>query len=107
MTDPVLQKNGAKTDYWKTGHSYMKRRVNEIGALAGFEKSGHFFFNKPLGRGYDDGLSSALAICDMLDRNPGQEHGRPQERAAEDLGLADHVAALRRRDEIRRRRRRW
>jgi phosphomannomutase/phosphoglucomutase len=23
---------------------------------AGFEKSGHFFFNKPLGRGYDDGL---------------------------------------------------
>ena len=70
MTDPVLQKNGAKTDYWKTGHSYMKRRVNEIGAVAGFEKSGHFFFNKPLGRGYDDGLIFALAVCDMLDRNP-------------------------------------
>ena len=47
MTDPVLIANGAKTDYWKTGHSYMKRRVNELGALAGFEKSGHFFFNKP------------------------------------------------------------
>jgi phosphomannomutase/phosphoglucomutase len=72
MTDPVLAKNGAKTDYWKTGHSYMKRRVNEIGALAGFEKSGHFFFNKPIGRGYDDGLISALAVCDMLDRNPGR-----------------------------------
>ena len=70
MTDPVLAKNGAKTDYWKTGHSYMKRRVNEIGAMAGFEKSGHFFFNKPLGRGYDDGLIFALAVCDMLDRNP-------------------------------------
>jgi phosphomannomutase / phosphoglucomutase len=70
MTDPVLRKNGARTDYWKTGHSYMKRRVNEIGALAGFEKSGHFFFNKPLGRGYDDGLVFALAVCDMLDRNP-------------------------------------
>ena len=64
----------------------MKRRVNEIGALAGFEKSGHFFFNKPLGRGYDDGLVFALAVCDMLDRNPGKEHGRSQERAAEDLG---------------------
>ena len=50
----------------------MKRRVNEIGALAGFEKSGHFFFNKPLGRGYDDGLIFALAVCDMLDRNPGK-----------------------------------
>jgi phosphomannomutase/phosphoglucomutase len=70
MTDPVLAANGAKTDYWKTGHSYMKRRVNEIGALAGFEKSGHFFFNKPVGRGYDDGLIFALAVCDMLERNP-------------------------------------
>ncbi len=69
MTDPVLQQNGAKTDYWKTGHSYMKRRTHELGALAGFEKSGHFFFNKPVGRGYDDGLISALAVCDMLDRN--------------------------------------
>src|SRR6266511_1739959 len=73
MTDPILQKNGAKADYWKTGHSYMKRRVNEIGALAGFEKSGHFFFNKPIGRGYDDGLIFALAVCDMLERNPGKK----------------------------------
>ncbi len=70
VTDPVLQANGAKTEYWKTGHSYMKRRTNELKALAGFEKSGHFFFNKPFGRGYDDGLVSAIAICDMLDRNP-------------------------------------
>ena len=68
VTDPVLQKQGAKTLYWKTGHSYMKRRTNELGALAGFEKSGHFFFNKPFGRGYDDGLISAIAICEMLDR---------------------------------------
>src|SRR5712671_4637792 len=73
MTDPVLIANGAKTDYWKTGHSYMKRRVNEIGALAGFEKSGHFFFNKPIGRGYDDGMIFGLAVCDMLDRNPGKK----------------------------------
>src|SRR6266404_1688837 len=70
VTDPVLQKQGAKTTYWKTGHSYMKRRTNELGALAGFEKSGHFFFNKPFGRGYDDGLISAIAICEMLDRAP-------------------------------------
>jgi len=72
MTDPVLKANGAKVDYWKTGHSYMKRRVNKIGALAGFEKSGHFFFNQPIGRGYDDGLVFALAVCDMLDRSPGK-----------------------------------
>ncbi|MEM6761673.1 MAG: phosphomannomutase/phosphoglucomutase [Pseudomonadota bacterium] len=72
MTDPVLQENGAKTDYFKTGHSYIKRRVNELNAVAGFEKSGHFFFNAPLGRGYDDGLVSAIAILEMLDRNPGK-----------------------------------
>ena len=29
-TDPVLQANGARTDYWKTGHSYIKRRVAEL-----------------------------------------------------------------------------
>ena len=70
-TDPVLQQNGAVTHYWKTGHSYMKRHTHELGALAGFEKSGHFFFNTPIGRGYDDGLLSAIAICDMLDRADG------------------------------------
>jgi len=69
-TDPELQDNGARTDYWKTGHSYIKRRVTELSALAGFEKSGHFFFNKPVGRGYDDGILTAIAVCDMLDRNP-------------------------------------
>jgi phosphomannomutase/phosphoglucomutase len=73
LTDPVLKKNGAKADFWKTGHSYIKRRVAETKALAGFEKSGHFFFNPPVGRGYDDGLVAALAICDMLDRNPGKK----------------------------------
>ncbi len=72
LTDPVLRKLGAKVDYWKTGHSHMKRRTHELNALVGFEKSGHFFFNPPFGRGYDDGLVSAIAVCDMLDRNPGR-----------------------------------
>ncbi len=71
-TDPVLLQNGAKADYWKTGHSYIKRRVSELGALAGFEKSGHFFFNKPVGRGYDDGILTAIHIVEMLDRNPAK-----------------------------------
>jgi phosphomannomutase/phosphoglucomutase len=69
-TDPVLIANGVKADYWKTGHSYIKRRVTDLKALAGFEKSGHFFFNAPVGRGYDDGLVTAIHVIDMLDRNP-------------------------------------
>ncbi|MDR6872542.1 phosphomannomutase/phosphoglucomutase [Bosea sp. BE125] len=71
-TDPELQRLGVKTDYWKTGHSYIKRRVRDLNALAGFEKSGHFFFNAPVGRGYDDGVVTAIAVIDMLDRNPGK-----------------------------------
>jgi phosphomannomutase / phosphoglucomutase len=66
----VLIANGATTAYWKTGHSYIKRYNFEHKTLVGFEKSGHFFFNTPLGRGYDDGLVAALAVCDMLDRAP-------------------------------------
>ena len=69
-SDPMLQAQGVKADYWKTGHSYIKRRVSELGALAGFEKSGHFFFNAPIGRGYDDGLLTAIHVLEMLDRNP-------------------------------------
>ncbi len=70
--DPALKELGVKTDYWKTGHSYIKRRVNELGALAGFEKSGHFFFNAPIGRGYDDGVLTAVTVCRMMDRNEGK-----------------------------------
>lgn len=73
LTDPVLQANGAQTIYWKTGHSYIKRKSHETGALAGFEKSGHFFFNAPLGRGYDDGLVAAIALLKMLDHNPDKK----------------------------------
>jgi len=72
LTDPVLKANGARTLYWKTGHSYMKRYTHEQKALVGFEKSGHYFFQPPLGRGYDDGLVAAIAVCDMLERNPGK-----------------------------------
>ena len=72
MTDPVLAANGARTLYWKTGHSYMKRHTFEKKALVGFEKSGHFFFQPPLGKGYDDGFVAAIAVCDMLDRAPAK-----------------------------------
>ena len=81
LTDPVLKQNGADCSYWKTGHSYIKRYSHETGALVGFEKSGHFFFNPPIGRGYDDGIVAALAVCDMLDTNP-------------DRSMSDLLAAL-------------
>ncbi len=80
-TDPELGRLGARTEYFKTGHSYIKRRTTEIGAIAGFEKSGHFFFRPPVGLGYDDGIVSAIAVLHMLD-------------AAPDMRMADLKRAL-------------
>ena len=69
LNDKILNENQCKTIYWKTGHSHIKRKVNSEKALAGFEKSGHFFFNEPLGYGYDDGINSAIQVCHLLDNN--------------------------------------
>jgi phosphomannomutase / phosphoglucomutase len=69
LTDEILTKNKSSVEYWKTGHSYIKRRSYETSAIAGFEKSGHYFFNKPIGYGYDDGLVSAINILNLLESN--------------------------------------
>lgn len=69
-THPRFQELGCQVEYWKTGHSHMKCRLAETGAIAAFEKSGHFYFGKPIGRGYDDALMAALEICCILDRTP-------------------------------------
>ncbi|MEM6577140.1 MAG: phosphomannomutase/phosphoglucomutase [Pseudomonadota bacterium] len=79
--DPELKRRDVKADYWKTGHSHMKRRVKELGALAGFEKSGHYFLAEPVGKGYDCGMRVAVEICKLMDRNP-------------DLSMADLRRAL-------------
>ncbi len=102
--DPVLKANGASVDYWKTGHSYMKRRTHEIGALAGFEKSGHYFFNPPIGRGYDDGVVAAIAILEMLDRAGGKKMSALVAGLPKTWGSPHDGAALRGRQKIRRRR---
>jgi phosphomannomutase / phosphoglucomutase len=72
--DKVLLENNCETIYWKTGHSHIKRKVNTEKALAGFEKSGHFFFNQPLGYGYDDGINSAIHVCHLLDNQNKMMH---------------------------------
>ena len=72
--DKVLINNKCETIYWKTGHSHIKRKVHNEKALAGFEKSGHFFFNKPLGFGYDDGINSAIQVCHLLNNQNKEMH---------------------------------
>ncbi len=67
--DPILKQNDATIDYWKTGHSYMKKYCLDNSAIAGFEKSGHYFFNEPLGSIYDDGILSSYFILKLLEEN--------------------------------------
>ena len=64
--DEVLKNNNCEVIFWKTGHSHIKRKVKETKSIAGFEKSGHFFFNQPIGFGFDDGIMSAIQVCHLL-----------------------------------------
>jgi phosphomannomutase/phosphoglucomutase len=67
FSDEVLREAKMKIVMWKTGHSYIKAKVKEENAIAGFEKSGHWFLNAPYGRGYDDAVVSSIQLLKMLD----------------------------------------
>jgi len=64
--DPILKQSKTEIVTWKTGHSYIKAKVAETAAIAGFEKSGHWFLSDPIGRGYDDAVLSAVQLLRML-----------------------------------------
>jgi phosphomannomutase/phosphoglucomutase len=67
FTDKLLAESKTNVILEKTGHSYIKARVAASNAIAGFEKSGHWFFNEPFGRRYDDAIVSALQVLRLLD----------------------------------------
>ncbi|MBX9621734.1 MAG: phosphomannomutase/phosphoglucomutase [Alphaproteobacteria bacterium] len=51
---------------WKTGHSHIKEKMRESGALLGGEMSGHFFFKEGY-YGFDDGIKAALKLLQILE----------------------------------------
>jgi len=78
--DETLRAAKTKVVTWKTGHSYIKSKVAEENAIAGFEKSGHWFLNAPYGRAYDDGITSSAQLLRMLD-----DAGRPLSELVDNL----------------------
>jgi len=50
---------------WKTGHSYIKAKIRESGALLAGEMSGHIFI-KERWYGFDDGLYAAARLLEIL-----------------------------------------
>ncbi|MGB0466805.1 MAG: phosphomannomutase/phosphoglucomutase [Pontibacterium sp.] len=61
----VIRNAGGQASMWKTGHSLIKGRMKETGALLAGEMSGHIFF-KERWFGFDDGLYSAVRLLEIL-----------------------------------------
>jgi len=72
--DSEIRKAGGKPTMWKTGHSLIKAKLKETGALLAGEMSGHIFF-KERWYGFDDGLYAAARLLELLSRDlrPTQE----------------------------------
>src|SRR5690606_3715644 len=59
---------GGRPVMWKTGHSLIKKKMKESGALLGGEMSGHIFF-KERWFGFDDGIYSAARLLELLSQD--------------------------------------
>jgi len=74
-----IEKHGGRPVMWKTGHSLIKAKMKEDGALLAGEMSGHFFFADRY-FGFDDGIYAALRLLEILARE-----GRTVKELLEDL----------------------
>lgn len=63
----AITEAGGQPDMWKTGHSFIKARIKETGALLGGEMSGHMFF-KERWYGFDDALYAAARLLEILSK---------------------------------------
>jgi len=63
-----IEKNGGKPIMWKAGHSLIKQKMKETGALLGGEMSGHIFFADKF-FGYDDAIYASLRLLEIMGNN--------------------------------------
>jgi phosphomannomutase/phosphoglucomutase len=64
---PWIEQHGGKPLLWKTGHSFIKAKLKETGALLAGEMSGHVFF-KERWYGFDDGMYAGARLLEILSR---------------------------------------
>ena len=62
---PWIKQHGGEPIMWKTGHSFIKGKLKETGALLAGEMSGHIFFNERW-YGFDDGLYAGARLLELL-----------------------------------------
>jgi phosphomannomutase / phosphoglucomutase len=65
---PWILANGGKPLMWKTGHSLIKAKMKETGALLAGEMSGHTFFGERW-YGFDDGMYAGARLLEILSRH--------------------------------------
>ncbi|HEX2238338.1 MAG TPA: phosphomannomutase/phosphoglucomutase [Gammaproteobacteria bacterium] len=65
----VIASHGGMPRMWKTGHSLIKAKMKETGALLAGEMSGHIFF-KERWYGFDDGLYAGARLLEILSKDP-------------------------------------
>ena len=64
-----IRERGGKPLLWKTGHSFIKKKLAETGAPLAGEMSGHIFF-KERWFGFDDALYAGARLLEILSREP-------------------------------------
>jgi phosphomannomutase/phosphoglucomutase len=64
---PWIEAHGGKPLLWKTGHSFVKSKMRDTGALLAGEMSGHVFF-KERWYGFDDGLYAGARLLEIVSR---------------------------------------
>ncbi len=63
-----IEKHGGKPVMWKAGHSLIKQKMKELGALMGGEMSGHIFFADKF-FGYDDAIYASLRFLEIMEKD--------------------------------------
>jgi phosphomannomutase len=80
---------GGRPDMWKAGHSHIKSRMKQVGALLGGETTGHLFFADDY-PGFDDGLYAAVRLIRLVSQS-----GRSLAALADDLPVSVITPELR------------
>ena len=84
-----IRERGGRPTLWKTGHSLIKSKMRETGALLAGEMSGHMFF-KERWYGFDDGLYAGARLLEFLSAQPDINatlHGLPDAVATPELQI--------------------
>jgi phosphomannomutase/phosphoglucomutase len=87
---PWIERHHGKALLWKTGHSLIKAKMKETGALLAGEMSGHTFFSERW-YGFDDAIYAGARLLEILSRHADPSkvlHALPESVSTPELNIA-------------------